>query len=132
MPAAGWKQLLAGAPWFRGPDKYPIAAYSEFMPPPRLGRKAYDDFVDPVLFHPEDRWGWHITEYEEALELRPGLENVARQILGALVHLGRGQPAHGIARKKLHGNPCWLEELAAQAGKIPHERYVVLLPLALS
>ncbi|HMF13624.1 MAG TPA: hypothetical protein VKE94_15000, partial [Gemmataceae bacterium] len=134
MPAAGWKQLLAGAPWFRGPDKYPIAAYSEYTPPPRLGRKAYDGFVDPVLFNPEDPWGWHVTEYEEALELRPGLENVARQVVKSLVHLGCGQAAHGIARKKLHGNPCWADELAARAaaGKLAHERYVVLLPLALS
>jgi hypothetical protein len=132
MPAAGWKQLLARAPWFRGPDKYPIAAYSEFMPPPRLGRKAYDGFVDPVLFRPEDPWGWHVTEYEEALELRPGLEHVARQVVNSLVHLGCGKAAHGIAKKKLHGNPCWLDELAARAGKLAHERYVVLLPLALS
>ena len=132
MPAAGWKQLLAGAPWFRGAGKYPIAAYSEFMPPPRMGRKAYGSYVDPVLFSPDDPWAWHITEYEEALELRPGMENVARQIMGALSHLGCGRPAHGIARKKLHGNPCWSEALAAHAGKLTHERYVVLLPLALS
>ena len=42
MPAQGWKRLLAGAPWFRGAGNYPIAAYSEFMPPPRLGPKPYD------------------------------------------------------------------------------------------
>src|SRR5262249_26948040 len=90
------------------------------------------DFVDPVLFHADDPWGWHVTEYEEALELRPGLENVARQVVGSLVHLGCGKAAHGIAKKKLHGNPCWHDELAARAGKLAHERYVVLLPLALS
>jgi hypothetical protein len=132
MAAAGWKQLLAGAPWFRGADKYPIAAYSEFMPPPRLGRKPYDGYLDSVLFDPADPWGWHITEYEEALELGPGLENIAKQIVGSLVHLGRGQAAHGIAWKKLHDNPCWPPELAEHAGKLEHERYVVLLPLALS
>src|SRR5262249_62258522 len=101
MPAAGWKQLLAGAPWFRGPNKYPIAAYSEYMPPPRLGRKAYDGFIDPVLFRPDDPWGWQVTEYEEALELRPGLENVARQIVGALAPLGQGQPAHAMGHNKI-------------------------------
>jgi hypothetical protein len=132
MPATGWKQMLAGAPWFRGPDKYPIAAYSEFMPPPRLGRKAYDGFTDPVLFDAADPWGWHITEYEEALELRPGLDTVAKQIVNTLAHLGRGEPAHGIARKKLLDNPCWPPELAKRAGQLTHERYVVLLPLALS
>jgi hypothetical protein len=132
MPATGWKQLLAGAPWFRGPGKYAIEAYSEFMPPPRLGRKAYDHFIDPVLYDPDDPWGWHVTEYEEALELRPGMENVAKQIVSALAHLGRGQAAHGIARVKLHGNPAWPDELASHAGKLTHERYVVLLPLALA
>ena len=29
-------------------------------------------------------------------------------------------------------NPYWPPELAAHAGKLPHEHYVVLLPLALS
>jgi hypothetical protein len=132
MPAEGWKRLLAGAPWFRGPGKYPIAAYSEFMPPPRLGHKAYDQFIDPNLYRPDDPWGWPVTEYEEALELHPGMEKTAQQIVGALVHLGRGQSAHGIARGKLQANPCWPDELAAQAGKLAHERYVVMLPLALS
>ena len=41
MPTAGWKQLLAGWPWFEGEGSYPIAAYSEFMPPPRLSRRPY-------------------------------------------------------------------------------------------
>ena len=35
MTLSGWKQLLDGIPWFRGAGSYPIAAYSEFMPPPR-------------------------------------------------------------------------------------------------
>jgi hypothetical protein len=132
MPAAGWKQLLAGAPWFRGADKYPIAAYSEFLPAPRLGRKPYDGYTDTVLFHPDDPWGWHVSEYEEALEIRPGLESVAKQVLGALIHLAHGQSAHGIARGKLHNNPCWAAELAAMQGRLLHERYVVFLPLALA
>ncbi len=132
MPAAGWKQLLAGAPWFRGPGKYRIAAYSEFMPPPRLGRKPYDHFLDPILFDSGDPWGWHITEYEQALELQPGLQNVARQLVTALAHLGRGEAAHGIARNKLRDNPAWPEKLAEQSNKLEHERYVLLAPLALS
>jgi hypothetical protein len=45
MPAAGWKQLLSGFPWFQGEGCYPIPAYSEFMPPPRLGRKPYGIFA---------------------------------------------------------------------------------------
>jgi hypothetical protein len=131
MPKQGWKQLLAGWPWFRGQDHYPIAAYSEFMPPPRLIRKAYSSH-SPMLFDEVDPWGWPITEYEEAFVLRPGLEKIAKQVVGTLAHLCQGRAAHGIARNKLADNPYWPAELAEQAGKLAHERYVVLLPLALS
>src|SRR5947209_7828873 len=131
MSRSGWSQLLAGWPWFEAEGSYPIAAYSEFMPPPRLGRKPYGT-EDLLLFRPEDPWGFCITEYEEAFELRPGLDHLAQQILGALVHLGQGRAAHGIAKGKLQDNPYWPPELAERAGRLPHERYVVLLPLALA
>src|SRR5207244_13357437 len=39
MPTQGWKRLLDRWPWFRGEGRYPIAAYSEFMPPQRVLRK---------------------------------------------------------------------------------------------
>ena len=120
MAEQGWKRLLAGGPWFRGEGSYPIAAYSEFMPPPRLGRKPYDG--DPAtLLDPADPWGWPVTEYEEALELQPGLLHVAEQLLGVLGHLGHCRPAHGIARNKLRDNPCWpaeLQERGARAGAL--------------
>src|SRR5689334_23277777 len=106
MPTQGWKQLLAGAPWFHGAGAYPIAAYSEFMPPPRLVCKPYG-CADPIPLAEDDPWGWPITEYEEALQLRPGLERVAAQILVALEHLGEGRPMHGISRGKLADNPYW-------------------------
>ena len=65
-------------------------------------------------------------------ELRPGLEHLAGLLIRALEHLGNGRPAHGIARAKLEGNPYWPGELAERAGRLPHERYVVIAPLALS
>jgi hypothetical protein len=132
MPSTpGWKQLTAGWPWFQGEGSYPLPAYSEFLPPPRLGRKPCD-LDEGGFLDPEDPWGWPVTEYEQAFELRPGLAKVAQQIVGALTHLGCGRPAHGISQAKLHDNPYWPPELAAQAGRLPHERYVTLLPLALS
>ena len=115
----------------RRPGRFPIPAYSEFMPPPRLGRKPYGA-DDPVLFDEDDPLGWHVTEYEEAMELRPGLEHLAGELIRALEHLGHGRPAHGIARAKLEGNPYWPDELAEHAGRLPHERYVAIAPLALS
>jgi hypothetical protein len=131
MSTPGWKQLLDGWPWFRGEGSYPIAAYSEFMPPPRIIRKPYGG-EDLLLHEVDDPWGWPITEYEEAFSLRPGLEKIAQQIVTALVHLGQGQAAHGISKTKLSGNPYWPDTLAGQAGKLGHERYVTLMPLALS
>jgi len=131
MALQGWQRLLRGAPWFRGAGKYPLIAYSEFMPPPRFGRKPYNgsNTVGPL---PDDPWGWPITEYEQALELEPGLRHLAAHLVRMMEHLGHGRPAHGIARAKLENNPCWPPELAERAGTLTHERYVVLSPLALS
>lgn len=130
MSSSGWKKLTAGAAWFRKPGRYPIPAYSEFMPPPRVGCKAYGR-VDPLLFSADDPWGWHVTEYEEAFELQPGLSHLATLLLHVLRRLGRCEPAEGIAHNKLVGNPYWPEEL--QAGGAPAaERYLLLSPLALS
>src|SRR5579864_3666225 len=130
-PAAGWKQLLPPGPWCRRPGAYPIPAYSEFMPPPRLGRRAYGGARDTVLFAEDDPWGWRVTEYEETFELRPGLVHVAGQLLHTLQRLGRGDRAHGLGKAKLRDNPFWPEPLAG-AGAPSHERYLVLAPLALS
>ena len=131
MAREGWKQLLAEVSWYCAPGHFPITAYSEFMPPPRMGRKPYGA-TDPILFQEDDPLGWHVTEYEEVMELRPGLEHLAVQLIHVLEHLGNGRPAHGIAHAKLEGNPYWPEELVAYAGRLPHERYVTMAPLALS
>src|SRR5947209_16222737 len=119
MPAAAWKQLLAGAPWFRGERSYPLAAYSEFMPPPYLGCKPYED-PSVAKEHLEDPWGWPVTEYEENPHLQRGLASIARQLVGALVHLGHGERAQGVTQHKLQDNPYWPPELAQHAGKLAH------------
>lgn len=131
MALSSWKQLLAGAPWFRGTGKYPIAAYSEFMPPPRFGTKPYGT-ADPFYELNRDPFGWPVSEYEEALQVRPGLEHLAHCVIRSLTHLGEGRPTHGIAKGKLIDNPYWPPDLAEHAGRLTHERYVVLMPLALS
>ncbi len=135
-PAAGdgWSRLLEGYPWFEGEGRYPIPAYSEFMPPPRLGCAPYGG-TDPWLFSASDPYGWQISAMEEEYELKPGMEHIARQVLEQLLKLGQGQPAYLIAGhqgQNLANNPYWPAELAACAGHLPHERYVALLPLALS
>lgn len=126
----GWR-VLVGEP--QG-GHFPIAAYSEFMPAPRIGAKPYDG-CDPAVLSSVDPYGWRISEAEELVELRPGFESVVAQVLDAVVRLGRGEDCHHLAGphgSNLDGNPYWPPELAAMAGKLPHERFVLLLPLALS
>jgi peptidase M28-like protein len=72
-----------------------------------------------------------VTEYEETFELRPGLRSIGAQLVAALSRLGRGQRAQGIEGRKLDGNPCWPDELRNN-GAPAHERYLIILPLALS
>ena len=131
MTSQGWVRLMADAQSFGHEKRHSIPAYSEFMPAPPVLYRPYGDFVEN-LFSAEDPWGWPVSEYEEAFELRPGLEHVAREIVDSLLKLGRGQSAHGISRKKLENNPYWPVELANHAGMLQHERFVIFLPLALS
>jgi hypothetical protein len=128
--SAGWTALVQDD---EGYHRFPIAAYSEFMPPPRLGRKPYGSTDD--LFSAADPFGWRVSEFEEHVELRPGLEAVAAEILFAVTRLLRGQPSPAVAGpggRNLRDNPFWPAELAAAAGTLGHDRCVLLLPLALA
>jgi hypothetical protein len=124
----GWLDLVDESPAAAG--GHPIAAYSEFMPPPLLGRKPCGG-LDPLLFRAGDPQGWYVTEYEEAMEIRLGLEHIAGELMNVLLELGRGDTAHGIGVRTLDANPCWPEALHGR-GAPRHERYILLLPLALS
>src|SRR5258708_2059728 len=62
MATKGWKALLEGAPWFRGKGKYPIDAYSEYIPPPRPYCKPYVKAEMPAGV---DEYGWPVSAYEE-------------------------------------------------------------------
>ncbi|HZV06892.1 MAG TPA: M28 family peptidase [Gemmataceae bacterium] len=130
MILAGWKRLVDGAPWFREAGSYPIAAYSEFMPPPYEVCKPYQGYKVNELDE-EDPWGWPVSEWEEARQLRPGLEHIAEVVVHGLVELAHGRPTHGFSRTKLAGNPAWPLPLVDK-GPLAHERYVTLLPIALS
>ncbi len=132
--ASGWKALVEGWPWYDGKNDYRIPAYSEFMPPPRVGCNLAGE-IDRAVFADDDPYGWRISEVEEEYELRPGLEHIAQEIMAHLRDLMAGGPAHHIAgheRANLMDNPYWPPELAEHAPRIEHERYVLLLPLALS
>ncbi len=130
----GWKKLIADDPRFICEGCFPLPAYSEFMPPPRLGISPSGK-VDNRIFPEEDPYGWNITEIEEEYELRPGIEQVGRQIMNCVIKLGKGLPEHhihGHGGQNLKNNPYWPPDLSERAGTLDHERYVTLLPLMLS
>jgi hypothetical protein len=131
MPA-GWPALIPAVHPFRGDGRYRIDAYSEFLPPPRVGWKPYGDGKpDPNLFAAADPFGWWVGEFDEAVELRPGLVQVGTQIVRRLAKLLDNDPDTVLPRLDLAGNPFWPAELADEP-HLPHERCVVLAPLALS
>jgi hypothetical protein len=132
MARAGWSRLIPGDHCFHGPDAFSIDAYSEFMPAPRVGCKPYGTLpVDPYLFSPDDPFGWKIHEFDEVLELQPGLHHIARQLLTRLKRLQDGNPEHGLPRHISSDNPFWPPELACEKC-VQTDRCVLLLPLALS
>jgi hypothetical protein len=130
----GWHRLVEGYPWYNRPGSFPLPAYSEFMPAPLLGHLAAGA-IDDSLFSEADPFGWSISEMEEEYQLKPGLEWIARHIMSHIPKLGQGLPDSfigGHKNKNLQDNPYWPPELAARAGSLAHERYVCILPLALS
>jgi hypothetical protein len=132
MAVTGWHRLIPRGSPFLGEGNYRVDAYSEFMPPPRLGWKPYGDREpDPARLDPADPFGWKISEFEEELEIRPGLAQVAGQVMTKLARLLDGNPETGLPRLASDDNPYWPPELAAEP-KLPQERCLAILPLALS
>jgi hypothetical protein len=109
MAHAGWKQLLDGWPWFRGDGRFPS---SPILSSCRRCASLANPSWDTLALAEDDPWGWPVTEYEEALTLRPGLHDIARHLLDKLVALCRGEEEHGISAHKLRENPYWPKELA--------------------
>ena len=132
MARAGWSKLIPGENCFQTSGAYHIDAYSEFMTPPSVGWKPYGTLpVNPHLFSPDDPFGWKVHEFDEALELQPGLFQIARQLLTRLKRLQDGNPETGLPRHICRDNPFWPPELA-RATRLQGDRCVLLLPLALS
>ena len=88
MTRAGWSKLIPSEDSFRAPGAFRIDAYSEYMPPPRVGWKPYGPVpVNVQLFSPDDPFGWKIHEFDETLELQPGLHQIAKQLMARLKRL---------------------------------------------
>jgi hypothetical protein len=131
----GWRRFLKGFPWYNEERKYPLQAYSEFMPPVRTGISPLDGSVYPWVFRDDDPFGWQILEIEEEYQLRPGLENIGRQVLHLIIQLGMGTfPVQlaGEKQRNLANNLFWPASLASHQGQLKHERYVMVQPYSLS
>jgi hypothetical protein len=132
MARAGWSNLIPGKGGFQGSGAFRIDAYSEFMPPPPVGWKPYGPVpVNAQLFSRDDPFGWRVHEFDEMLELQPGLHQIAKQLMTRLKRLLEGNPEAGLPRHVSENNPYWPPELAS-GPNVPHDRCVLLLPLALS
>src|SRR6188768_2830390 len=113
MARAGWSKLIPRDGGVHDPDAFRIAAYSEYVPPPRVGWKPYGAVpVNSYTFTPDDPFGWKVHEFDEALELQPGLYHIARQLLTRLKRLQDGSPDTGLPRHVSRDNPFWPPELA--------------------
>jgi hypothetical protein len=131
MARTGWSRLIPRDDWCRGSDGFRIDAYSEFVPPPRVGWKPYGPVpVNRYVFSTDDPFGWQIHEFDEALELQPGFHQIARQLMARLKRLQDGNPDTGLPRHVSRNNPFWPPELAG--ANLQNDPCVLLLPLALS
>ena len=126
-----WRELLGANFPRKGAGNFPIAAYSEFMPAPRVGMKPYGTWTIGPLTDAEPAL-WRISEREEFHYLRPGLEDIATQAINDLAAVAQGHASHHIGAAHLAGNPYWPDNLARAANSLEHERYVTLSAVALS
>jgi hypothetical protein len=131
-----WEQIEAEAlEAFRGPGRFPLRAYSEFMPAPFVGIKPYapSRAGAPTTFPVSASDALDVDEYEQVHHLEPGLDRIAEHLVHELGRVARGQP-NALSRTMLEGSPAWPAELsaAAQADQLRHDPGVVLCPLALS
>jgi hypothetical protein len=132
MARPGWPKLIPGEGAVQAPGAFRIDAYSEYVPPPRVGWKPYGPVpLNSYQFSPDDPFGWKVHEFDEALELQPGLHQIARQLMARLKRLQDGNPDTGLPRHVSQNNPFWPPELARES-TAARDRCVLLLPLALS
>jgi hypothetical protein len=132
----GWSLFeREAAKSFAGRGRFPIRAYSEFMPPPYVGIKPYAPKrgEDACTARAIDDEILEITEYEQFEELLPGLRRISTLLLTEIAKLARGG-SHLFSRSLLTDNPAWPKALAdASSGHgFREETFSVALPLALS
>jgi hypothetical protein len=125
----GWEVLLEEAGASGRASAEPLRAYSEFMPGPRVGWKPCGK-PDASVRSESDPLRFNVSEFEQRLEITPGLERIARHVGEQLNHLMHGRPCQ-ISKRLLTGNPAWPTDLAART-EPAEEEITVILSLALS
>jgi hypothetical protein len=131
-----WDEIEAEArDAFAGEGRFPLPAYSEFMPAPWVGIKPYAPTLAARACTAAQRDGGDtldVTEYEQ-VEIDLGLTYIAQRLTSELEQLLAGKP-HELSAALLEGNPAWPPELAASAGarRAAGEPLVLALALALS
>jgi hypothetical protein len=132
----GWALLQAEAEdAFVGRGRFPLRAYSEFMPSPAVGLKP----VDPARSRASctaaarENHTLDITEAEQVEELTPGLERIASHLVTEIAKLARGT-TRVMSKTLLEGNPAWPKELIDAAARhgFRNETFSIAMPLALS
>jgi hypothetical protein len=132
MQEKGWTQFFEDWSWVRGEGKFPIPAYSEFMPPPRIGQKPYGSMDIDSPFSGDDPFGWHVRPEKRRLELSPGLARIGKQVVDSVIAMATGRGFPTIGSHHLAGNPFWPAALADIARTRAKEPFLFLSPLALS
>ncbi len=132
----GWRALTEGFPWFEAQGCFPLPAYSEFMPPPRLGLSPCGE-LDTTLFGADDPYGWRVSEFDELRQIKLGFENVANHVMARLMRFLNDRELDtlhvaGPNRRNLKDNPYWSDELASHAAQLARRRHVLLLALSMS
>ena len=136
MGRGGWDEIEAEArDAFAGEGRFPLPAYSEFMPSPYVVLKPYAGrrADGACTVGASDEAAMDVTEHEQAHELTPGLAKIAAHLLTELDRLVRGAP-HEFSRTLLEDNPAWPSALAASAPgrRTAGEPLVIALALCLS
>jgi hypothetical protein len=131
-----WDELEAEArDAFAGDGRFPLPAYSEYMPSPYVVVKPYAArrADGAATLGASDGDAMDVTEEEQAHEIAPGLGKIAGHLLAELERLVDGRP-HDFSRTLLGENAAWPRALAesAPARRAAGEPIVIALSLALS
>ncbi len=120
---------------FAGEGRFPLPAYSDYMPSPYVVLKPYAArrAAGACTISASDDAAMDVTEHEQAHQLEPGLAKIAGHLLTEIERLVRGTP-HEFSRTLLEGNPAWPRALAdsAPARRAAGEPLVIALALCLS